>query len=403
VYKIVNIEKSLQSALDQGEGIFRLFPNWVPRVFCIPGKRLKLHPNDYFAYGVHRGGIDERWFASTTKADNGPETLVDEGLSYIYCENNKENKKILLKDAIDVMGNEIIGKKIMDKYNCWPLYSKFFDNLEPLPLHLHLNDEKAARVGRKGKPEGYYFPEQLNNHSGYFPHTYFGLNPGTTKEDVKTCLKNWDTNDNRILHLSKAYKLELGTGWLVPPGLLHAPGSLLTYEPQFASDVFAMFQNITWDRYIPYELLIKDIPENLKTDLDYIVSLIDWDLNTDPNFYQSRFLKPKPVNPLESMKQDGYEEYYIVYGNEHFSAKKLTVFPKNSVIIREQTPYGIIVIQGHGKFGKFEIESPNMIRFGQMTNDELFVSFNAAKQGIEVKNESNRENLVILKHLGPEI
>ena len=72
-----------QQILEQGEGILRLAPAWVPRVFCIPGRRIKLHPKDYYAFGAHRGGIDERWFSSTTKADNGPLTTPDEGLSHV--------------------------------------------------------------------------------------------------------------------------------------------------------------------------------------------------------------------------------------------------------------------------------------------------------------------------------
>jgi hypothetical protein len=40
----------------------------------IPGRRLKLHPDDVYALGGHRGGINERWFSSTTNADNGPGT-----------------------------------------------------------------------------------------------------------------------------------------------------------------------------------------------------------------------------------------------------------------------------------------------------------------------------------------
>ena len=69
------------ASFEQGEGILRLAPAWVPRAFCIPGRRLKLHPDDYYAFGATRGGIDERWFSSTTKADNGPLTTPDEGLS----------------------------------------------------------------------------------------------------------------------------------------------------------------------------------------------------------------------------------------------------------------------------------------------------------------------------------
>jgi mannose-6-phosphate isomerase class I len=391
----------LKNALDNGKGIFRLCPTWVPRVFCIPGRRLKLHPDDYYAFGAHRGGIDERWFASTTKADNGPETLEDEGLSYILIVNGAQKEKILLKEAIEIMGDDLIGQKLMKDYGGWPMYSKFFDNLEPLPFHLHPNNEKAAKVGRLGKPEGYYFPRQLNNHDAYFPYTFFGLNPGTTKEDVKKCLQNWDKGDNGILYHSKAYKLKLGTGWDVPAGILHAPGSLLTYEPQFASDVFAMFQSLTWNKYIPKELLLKDVPEDEKNNLDYIVDMIDWNLNLDPDFFKNRYLKPIPIKAINEMNDEGYAENLIIYNSKFYSAKELTVFPQNSVTIKENGAYGIIVIQGHGKFGVFNIESPTMIRYGQMTNDELFITEKAAIDGVEIKNESSTDNLVILKHFGP--
>jgi len=391
----------LSIASEKGKGVFRLFPTWVPRAFCVPGRRLKLHPDDYYSFGTHRGGIDERWFASTTKADNGPLTLKDEGLSYVYIENGAKKEKGLLKDAIDNIGDDILGSKVMDKYGGWTMYAKFFDNMEPLPLHLHQDNDKAANVGRKGKPEGYYFPKQLNNHPAYFPHTYFGLNLGTNRDDIKKCLENWDEGDNGILYNSKAYNLKPGTGWDVPPGVLHAPGTLLTYEPQFASDVFAMFQNLAWDKYIPWDLLVKDVPEDHKRDLDYIVDLINWDLNLDPNFFKNRFLEPKPVKPVEEMREEGYEEYLVVYNSDFYSAKELIVYPKETITIKESGAYGLIIIQGHGKFGVLDIESPAMIRFGQMTHDELFVTYNAACEGIEIKNESKWDNLVMLKHLGP--
>jgi hypothetical protein len=65
-----SVAKVLDSALDAGEGLLRLTPTWVPRSFLHPGKRIRLHPDDYYAYGADRGGIDERWFASTTDAAN---------------------------------------------------------------------------------------------------------------------------------------------------------------------------------------------------------------------------------------------------------------------------------------------------------------------------------------------
>ncbi len=392
-------EKQLiETALNAGQGVMRLMPNWVPRSFCVPGKRLKLHPADYYAYGAHRGGIDERWFSSTTKADNGPETLSDEGLSYIAV---SDTQKVLLKNAIELMGKDILGADIMSKYGGWVMYSKFFDNQEPLPFHVHQTDERASDVGQKGKPEAYYFPKQLNNHGGWFPYTFFGLHPGTKQEDIKRCLENWDRGDNGILDLSKAYLLRPGTGWDVPPGILHAPGSLLTYEPQRASDVFSMFQSLVWEVYTPKDLLLKDVPKGKQNDLDYLVSLLDWELNVDPYFYEHRFMPPKPVQPLEEMRGLGYEEYDIVYNSQMFSAKELTVLPGKTAVIKDDGPYGAIVIQGHGTFGALEIDSPAMIRFGEMTHDELFVTRKAAAEGVRITNRSQVDNLVMLKHFGP--
>ena len=77
-----NVAAILQRALDAGGGLLRLTPTWVPRSFLHPGKRIKLAPNDWYALGTHRGGIDERWFASTTEAANDSRA-ADEGLSYV--------------------------------------------------------------------------------------------------------------------------------------------------------------------------------------------------------------------------------------------------------------------------------------------------------------------------------
>jgi hypothetical protein len=42
-----------------------------------------------------------------------------------------------------------------------------------------------------------------------------------------------------------------------------------------------------------------------------------------------------------------------------------------------------------------------MIRFGDMTEDELFVSADAAQKGVRIENRSESDPLVILKHFGP--
>lgn len=148
----------IRDALTAGDGLVCLAPCWVPRSFLMPGGRLKLDPRDLYALGAHRGGIDARWFSSTTNADNGPGTPQDEGLSCMAI----DGKRVLPKEAIDTLGDTFLGAAVMRQHGGWNLLCKFFDNLGPIPHHMHQNDADAKLVGRKGKPEACYFPPQYN-------------------------------------------------------------------------------------------------------------------------------------------------------------------------------------------------------------------------------------------------
>jgi hypothetical protein len=391
-----------KKALEQGEGILRLSPTWVPRSFCVPGRRIKLHPDDYYMLGGARGGIDERWLSSTTPAQNGPLTSKNEGLSHVVFHDGQELKLFLLKDAIDELKGEIIGSRIWDKYKSWPMYSKFFDNMGPLPHHVHYDDKISALTGQVGKPEAYYFPPQLNNHGGDFPYTFFGISPGTTKDQIKTCLMNFNKGDNKITNYSQAFRLEPGTGWDVPPGMLHAPGSMCTYEPQKASDIFAMYQSLVNEAIIPDELLWNGTPKDRIGDFDFLVESLDWELNINPNILETRQMLPKNVYERHWMHAHGFEENWICYLSRDFSAKELTVFPGQTVTIKDSAAYGLIMMQGHGKMGVWDVETPALIRFGQLTHDEYFVSEKAANEGVKITNLSKTDPLVMLKHFGPD-
>ena len=48
------------------------------------------------------------------------------------------------------------------------------------------------------------------------------------------------------------------------------------------------------------------------------------------------------------------------------------------------------------------IETPVLIRFGQLTSDEYFVSHQAAQEGVVITNPSTTDPLVMLKHFGPD-
>ncbi len=394
-----SVNRMVHDALETGEGILRLAPTWVPRSYLVPGRRLKLDPRDLYAYGADRGGIDERWIASTTMAMNENRTR-DEGLSFVQS----EDSGFTLKEAVEAEGKRMVGREIWEKYHRWPVYSKFFDNLGPIPHHLHQSDEQARLVGREGKPEGYYFPPQLNATEGNFPHTYFGLEPGTTKEEIRKCLAQWNKGDNNILDFAKAYRLRPGTGWMVPTRVLHAPGSLLTYEPQWGSDVLSMFQSMVDGRYVKRELLVQDVPEYEHDNLDFLVDLLDWQRNTEASFKSKHYIEPIAAEDSES---EGFADKWVVYGTfggeQRFSAKELTLQPGARCVLHDKGASGLIVTQGHGKIGKLKIDCPALIRFGQMTQDEVFISAEAAAGGVAIENHSATDPLITLRYFGPEI
>jgi len=419
----MNARQVVENALDKGHGILRLAPNWVPRVFCIPGRRICLHPDDYEKLGAARGGIDERWFASTTETKNAVRPS-DEGLSYIFYQDGSRIRKATLRAGVEEHRSAIVGRRLWEAFQRWPMYSKFFDNMGPLPHHVHHRDEHAARTNQDGKPEAYYFPPQRNNHPGDRDSTYFGINPGTTKDQLRECIRIFldGEGDNGIVDIAHSHKLKAGTGWNVPAGVLHAPGSMCTYEPQYASDVFSMYQSVVEGRQmVPLELFLKDTPENILskdqlkkakrkqkiTDpnlkealIEWFVEVLDWEKNVDPNFVQNSFMEPWPVQSPEQIERLGYVNKWICYLSDAFSANELTVKPRHTARLEEDTtsPYGFIVMQGHANINGMLFEAPTMIRYGQLTNDEGYVTPRAIAGGLEIKNLSDRDDFVILRH-----
>lgn len=276
------------------------------------------------------------------------------------------------------------------------MYSKFFDYVDPLFHHLHPDNQAAAKVGRLGKPEAYYFPLQYNNYGGSFPHTYFGFDPDTTKEDVKKRLEMFESGDNRITEISRAHRIELGTGWYTPAGVVHAPGSYLTYEPQWNSDVNAVFENVTSGEINSRASLVENCPDCEKDNVDSVMSMLEWEKNVDPH-YRKHYFRP----PIIDVENEQYTEKWITYATPFFSAKELIINPGQTAKITDKAAYGCIIMQGHGRFGSYNAEAACMLRYGQLSSDEYFVSEAAARNGVVITNQSEFEPIVMLKHFGP--
>src|ERR1051325_9630128 len=98
------VRSLVEGALANSGGLLRLAPAWVPRYFLQPGKRLKLHPDDLYAYGLNHWGIDERWFASTTPCANENRT-PDEARSYVVV----GRQRFTLQQAVAECGATLIA------------------------------------------------------------------------------------------------------------------------------------------------------------------------------------------------------------------------------------------------------------------------------------------------------
>ena len=268
---------------------------------------------------------------------------------------------------------------------------------------MHQSAKQAKLVGQEGKPESYYFPPQHNNVGNNFPYTFFGLEPGTTKAQVRKCLEDWNKGDNGILDLSKAYRLKPGTGWLVGPCILHAPGSLLHLRAAVGQ---RRLRHVSEPGRGPLRargsLLVKDMPKSKHQDLDFIVDQLDWEANVDPNFKDNHYLEPVPV---ADTRKEGFVDRWIVYGKidgeQLFTAKELTVEPGVNCTIKDKGAYGLICVQGSGKINGQPLNSPKLIRFTELTEDEYFCTEDGAKAGVTFENTSETEPLVVPALLRP--
>ncbi|MBI2619850.1 MAG: hypothetical protein HYW57_07190 [Ignavibacteriales bacterium] len=385
---MTSVRNIVERAAERFNGIIPLEPAWVARDFLPPGQRLGCS-EDQYELGP-RGGISERWLASTTEADNRVK-VPDEGLSFLALDSKD---RLTLREAVKEAPDLILGTGYSRTHpRGLDRLAKVFDYKFRIPFHLHQRKHHAALVGRNPKEEAYYFPEGLP--MGEEPETYLGVHPSIVEEKnyeiLLPYLEQW--NSDLILRHSKAYKLVAGDGWHIPAGILHAPGSALTIELQEDSDVFAMLQAMAGGRVISKDLLHKDVrPEDWKKHGERIIlELIDWEANGDPYFYENHHTPPVSIR-----KSTDGEEEWIFYNTTRFSGKKLVVKAGRSTKSRDAGVYSLFVWRGRGEFDGHKLEA------GKPGSDEVIVCHSKAVEEIIVKN-TGREDLILFKFFGPDV
>ena len=384
----------LSNFIKKNNGILKVRPAWVAKTFLYAGKRLGL-PDSQYDCG-NGAQIMERWLCSVTKADTQIQK-EDEGLSYLEI----PGEKITVKQAIAEC-SEILGLEYSKKHNTLDYLIKLFDYGCRLPYHIHQRQQDLNTQGKHSKDEAYHF---LDAGPGTHPETYIGVLPYLVKKNLQyktfePLLKEWKASDKEILKYSRAYYCAPGEGFYLKSGLLHAPGSVLTFELQESSDVAGIFQPMVEDNPIPKNSLIKDVaPEDIKKYGPEMAALrqIDWEANIDPDFYEKYHLYPRKCTQTE---QNGISESWIFYGTNQFSGKRLILKKGQTFFSKENGVHNIFVWKGNGSIGEINVEA------GKQTltscEDEVLVCHDRAVSGYEIVNEGN-ENLVLFKIFGPDI
>ena len=136
--------------------------------------------------------------------------------------------------------------------------------------------------------------------------------------------------------------------------------------------------------------------------MNFIVGQLDWERNVDTHFKEHNYLEPIVD---EASSGDGCTDRWIVYGRvdgrQLFSAKELTLDVGAKTVLKDPGASSWITVQGKGRIGKLPLQTPAMIRFGQTTEDEAFISHEAATNGVEIEN-TGAEPLVGLRYFGPD-
>ncbi len=386
--------KRVAEFVTTNDGVLPVRPAWVPKKFLCPGKRLGLAVEDYDC--GERGQIMERWLCSVTSHDS-PLAQEYEGESLLAI----DDCDISLRNAIDVLP-EIVGIEYYQVHHGLDRLIKLFDYGVRLPFHIHQRQCDLDSQGKKSKDEAYHF---LDADPGPHPETFIGVHPYIVKEHLQNeiflpILKEWKANDAEVLKHSTAYYCTPGEGFLLNSGLLHAPGSVLTFEIQESSDVAGFFQPVVDGFVMDKRILLKDVA--IEDQLAWgpeeaALRQVDWEANINPNFYEQFHLFPRIC---EETRQDDLYETWIFYGTPKFSGKRLILPPGRKFRSVQKGVHNLFCWKGEGDISGHCIKAGKLNR--ESCSDELLICHDRAVRGYDIIN-TGKENLVLYLIFGPEI
>ena len=193
----------LDNCLNKNGGVLQLLHRYAGRTFCTPGKRLRLDARSYYPDYMGGTGLDELWMCCTVPIVTG---VIDtrtkkapfrEGEAHVLT---SDGQVISLQDLISANPKAVIGdkvtafsKQLFGKVT-WPIVSKKFDNLNPIPDHLHWSKWEVYDINSYDNP---------GVSASHYHTTAMGLYSFVTKEQFLACMKRFGKGEyNGIRHLA---------------------------------------------------------------------------------------------------------------------------------------------------------------------------------------------------------
>jgi hypothetical protein len=162
-------------------------------------------------------GLDEIWMCCTVPIVTG---VIDtrtnkapfrEGEAHVLT---ADGQVISLQDLISANPKSVIGDKVtaLSKHLfgnvTWPIVSKKFDNLNPIPHHLHWSKWEVYDINSYDNP---------GVSPSHYHTTAMGLYPFVTKEQFLACMKSFGKGEyNGVRHLSPHVMMKLDDGFVMP-------------------------------------------------------------------------------------------------------------------------------------------------------------------------------------------
>ena len=392
----------LDNCLEKNGGVLPLLHRYAGRTFCTTGKRLRLDERSYYPDYMGGTGLDEIWMCCTVPIVTG---VIDtrtnkapyrEGEAHVLT---ADGQVISLQDLISANPKTVIGDKLTALSKqlfgnvTWPIVSKKFDNLNPIPHHLHWSKWEVYDINSFDNP---------GVSASHYHTTAMGLYPFVTRDQFLACMKSFGKGEyNGVRHLSPHTMMHIDNGFVMPNGVLHSPTNLCTHELHVTMYEHFLAEDLTLDGRIGakdafYACREEDYPKAKHEDWEYLVEKFDFAANQDPDFVLKN---SRPAIPAVEFKGNGIDAKWIVYGNflgdQKCSILRLIVEPGAKTTFRPECPTMFHTNGGSGRVGKLAVRYHQNMVLGEIYPEIGFITQAAlANGGVEIEN-TGTEPLVL--------